>query len=177
MKLKTWLGWMATQGLLVGVGMASPAMAKVGPSGDRLATQHFFCNTGYTLDACHEQIAILKIVVAKFPTEALGEWTWVLVRSQDWRQLSKTLELNPDSPAFTCLEEKITFIEEALVAKVPGRANELIARWHMGMTDLLNTAVEHEMGHAICHSLDEDKANHVAGILEQKRPLTCQAGM
>ena len=87
------------------------------------------------------------------------------------------LGLNPDSPAFTCLETRTTFIEEALVAKVPGRASELIARWHMGMTDLLNTAVEHEMGHALCHSLNEDKANHVAQILEQKQPLSCQAGL
>jgi len=64
-----------------------------------------------------------------------------------------------------------------LVIKVPWRASELIARWHMGMTDLLNFAVEHEMGHALCHSWDEDKANHVAGILEQKRPLSCQSGL
>jgi hypothetical protein len=116
-------------------------------------------------------------VVAKYPAETLGEWTWVLVRSQDWKGLSRTLGLNPGSPAFICLETRTTFIEESLVAKVPGRAIELIARWHMGMTELLNTAVEHEMGHALCHSLNEDKANHVAGILEQKRPLSCQSGL
>jgi hypothetical protein len=33
------------------------------------------------------------------------------------------------------------------------------------------------MGHAICHSLNEDKANHVVRILEQKRPLSCQVGL
>jgi hypothetical protein len=173
MKLNTCLGWMVIQVLVVGI--ASPRIANASPREDRLATQHFFCNTGYTLDTCREQIATLKTVVAKYPTEALGEWTWVLVRSQDWKGLSRTLGLNLDSPAFTCLETRTTFIEEALVAKVPGRASELIARWHMGMTDLLNTAVEHEMGHALCHSLNEDKANHVARILEQKRPLSCQA--
>jgi hypothetical protein len=47
----------------------------------------------------------------------------------------------------------------------------------MGTTDLLNTAVEHEMGHALCRSLDEGKANRVAEILKQKRLLSCQAGM
>jgi hypothetical protein len=175
MKLKTCLGSIAIPVLLVAI--ASPRIANASPHEDRLARQHFFCNTGYTLDTCREQIATLKSVVAKYPTDALGEWTWVLVRSQDWKAQSRTLGLNPDSPAFTCLETRTTFIEEALVAKVPGRASELIAHWHMGMTDLLNTAVEHEMGHALCHSLDEEKANHVAQILEQKRPLSCEAGM
>jgi hypothetical protein len=175
MKLKAWLACILMQAVLVGI--LSPRIARASAGEERLSTQHFFCNTGYTLDACHEQIAALKTVVAKFPTETLGPWTWVLVRSQDWKQLSKTLGLNPDSPAFTCLETKTTFIEEALVAKVPGRANELIARWHRGITELLNTAVEHEMGHAICHSLDEDKANHIAGALEQSRPISCKAGL
>ena len=175
MKLKTCFGRIAMPVLLVAI--TSPRIANASPREDRPATQHFFCNTGYTLDTCREQIATLKTVVAKYPTEALGEWTWVLVRSQDWKAQSQRLGLNPDSPAFTCLETRTTFIEEALVAKAPGRASELIARWHMGMTDLLNTAVEHEMGHALCHSLNEDKANHVAQILEQKRPLSCQAGL
>src|SRR6185369_6627463 len=172
MKLNNCLEWILTAALL---GMASPT--KASQVDDHLANQHFFCNTGYALDACHSQIAMLKNVVARFPTKALGEWTWVLVRSQDWKGLSRTLGLNPDSPAFTCLETRTTFIEEALVIKVPWRASELIARWHMGITDLLNFAVEHEMGHALCHSWDEDKANHVAGILEQKRPLSCQSGL
>jgi hypothetical protein len=175
MKLTTCLGCIAMPVLLVSI--ASSRIANAGPREERLATQHFFCNTGYTLGICREQIATLKTVVAKYPAETLGEWTWVLVRSQDWKVKSRMLGLNPDSPAFTCLETRTTFIEEALVAKVPGRATELIARWHMGITDLLNIAVEHEMGHALCHSLNEDKANHVAQILEQKRPLSCQAGL
>jgi hypothetical protein len=172
MRLTTWLGWISMQALLIGIATPTSATA----SRDRLAKQHFFCNTGYALDSCHEQIGELQTVVSKFPTEALGEWTWVLVRSQDWKPLTKMLGLNADSPAFTCLETKTTFIEEALVTKVPGRAHELIVRWHMGMAELLNTAIEHEMGHAICHSLDENKAKYVAEILEHKHPLSCQVG-
>src|ERR1700722_17885187 len=114
MKLKTCFGWVAIHLLLVGI--ALPRVASATPREDRLATQHFFCNTGYTLDPCREQIAKLKIVVAKYPTEVLGEWTWVLVRSQDWKAQSRTLGLDPDSPAFTCLETPPTFIEEAWVA-------------------------------------------------------------
>ena len=74
MKLTTWLGWIAMPVLLVAI--TSPRIANASPREDRPATQHFFCNTGYTLDTCREQIATLKTVVAKYPTEALGEWTW-----------------------------------------------------------------------------------------------------
>ena len=174
MRFQVWLLPVVLQVLMLGVVVPQPAGAS--PRPDRLATQHFFCHTGYQLNDCLAQIEVLKRAVARFPTETLGKWTWVLVRSQDWKPLTKMLGLNADSPAFTCLETKTTFIEEALVAKVSWRAHELIVRWHMGMAELLNTAIEHEMGHAICHSLDENKAKYVAEVLEQKRPLSCPVG-
>jgi hypothetical protein len=31
------------------------------------------------------------------------------------------------------------------------------------------------MGHALCSTLDEDKANHVVTLLEQNRALSCRA--
>ena len=178
MKLKTRFQAVAMRTLLVAI-VTTVAFPKAGTAANpeqRLSTQHFFCNTGYTHDACLEQIATLRNVVAKGPTESLGEWTWVLVRSQDWKPLMKMVGLHQDSPAFTCLEKRTTFVEEALVGRVSGgRPDELISRWHMGMSDLLNLAVEHEMGHALCSTLDEDKANHVAALLQQNRPLSCRA--
>lgn len=178
MKLKTPFQAVALRTLLVVIPMTM-AFPKAGTAANpeaRLATQHFFCNIGYTQDACLQQIATLKNVVAKGPTETLGEWTWVLVRSQDWKPLMKMVGLHQDSPAFTCLEKRTTFVEEALVARVSGgRAGELISRWRLGMTELLNLAVEHEMGHALCSTLDEDKAKHVVDLLEQNRALSCRA--
>jgi hypothetical protein len=125
----------------------------------RPATQHFFCNTGYSLDECHQQIAALRSVVVKLPTDAMGEWTWVLVRSQDWRQFWRTLGVKPNSPAFTCMEKRVTFIEEVLVAEVPGRANELIAKWHMSMTELLNIAMKNKMAHIFNYSPKQETAS------------------
>jgi hypothetical protein len=145
MRFRTWLGWIAAQSLLVGIAFST--IAKASPPADPVATQHFFCNTGYTLDTCYQQISTLKTVVAKFPREALPEWTWVLVRSQDWKEFWTTLGVNPKSPAIACPEKRVTFIEEALVVRVPGRTRGLTARWHMGITELLNFIVEHEMEH------------------------------
>jgi hypothetical protein len=44
MKLKTCLGSIAIPVLLVAI--ASPRIANASPHEDRLARQHFFCNTG-----------------------------------------------------------------------------------------------------------------------------------
>jgi hypothetical protein len=177
MKLKTRFQEVVLRTLLVFVPLTM-CFPKAGTAADaeaRLATQHFFCNTGYVQVACLQQIATLRTVVAKGPTETLGEWTWVLVRSQDWKPLMKMVGLHEDSPAFTCLEKRTTFVEEALVAKVSGgRSGELISTWHLGMTELLNLAVRHEMGHALCSTLDEDKAKHVVDLLEQNRALSCR---
>ena len=178
MKLKTRFQAIALRALLVAIPLTVifPKAGMAANPEERLAAQHFHCNTGYVLDACLQQIATLKQVVAKGPTDALGEWTWVLVRSEDWKPLMKTVGLDQDSPAFTCLEKRTTFVEEALVAKVSGsRSNELISRWRLGIKELLNMAVEHEMGHALCSTLDEDKAKHIVELLDQNRPLSCRA--
>jgi hypothetical protein len=50
-----------------------------------------------------------RTVVAKFPTEALGERTWVLVRSEDWKHISKTLGLNPYRGRIYLSEEEDDF--------------------------------------------------------------------
>jgi len=135
------------------------------------SNQHFFCNIDYTPKKCQKQLAVLERVVAKYSPRALGEWTWVLVKSQDWQPLIKMLNLSPDTPAFTCLEKRETFLDEALVAKVSGRNAALLAHWHMGRRDLLDYAVMHAVGHGLCNSFDENKANHIAVLLKRGQAL------
>ena len=173
MKFRTWLASIAIQTLLIGI--AGPVLAKAGPASDRLATQHFFCNTGYALDSCREQIAALKAVVAKYPTEVLGEWTWVLVRSEYWKLILTTQTLNPGIPALTDTAARATFFDEALVVGASGRLSELMALWHMGRESLLDFAIRHELGHALCNDANEMDADRVARLLEQKKPISCKA--
>src|SRR5215469_7449194 len=172
MKLRTWLGWIAPHVLWLGLG--SQAAAESGPTEAVRSQQHLFCNTGYAEDACREQLQVLKGVLAKYDAEILGEWTWILVKSQDWKGITKALKLNPYSPSFTCLEKKETFVEEALVTKVKGRGAELVTHWHLGTKELLDLAVAHEMGHGLCNSANEDEANHIATQLQADKVLSCE---
>ena len=146
-------------------GMKSPAT---------LAGQEFHCHTGYSLPQCQKDILQLKRVLARYPVETLGHWTWVLVRSQDWKPISRRLRLNPESPAFTALEPRETFLEEALFVHDPQRTAELMQEWRSSIPELLELAVTHELGHASCASGNEVVAERFSEDLRSGREPRCQ---
>jgi hypothetical protein len=149
------------------VACQSQTVAKAGPLVGAPA-QHFVCNIGYSLRKCQADMAVLRKTLAKYPAGELGEWTWVLVRSADWKYIVMPRGIDPDSPAFTCLPRRETFIEETLVAI------ELLVRWQMSTDDLLELAVAHELGHVLCNEASEAKANRAARSLLEGKPLTCE---
>ena len=139
-----------------------------------LSTQEFHCHTGYSLAQCQKDILELKKALAHYPIEGLGHWTWVLVRSQDWKPISQMLRLNPDSPAFTALEPRETFLEEALFLHDPLRTAQLMEEWQRSMPKLLELAVTHELGHAFCEEPNEAAADHFGEELRNGRLMRCR---
>lgn len=145
--------------------------------GNETPRQHVVCNTGYTVEKCRKDIGALRRTLAKYPVAQLGEWTWILVRSEDWKPIVIPRGLDPDSPAFTYYAKRETFIEEALVTNVPGRMDELIARWNTSRERLLDLAVAHELGHAFCNDKSEETANRgVERLLDGKVP-SCETNL
>ncbi len=136
--------------------------------------QQFVCNEGYTLEQCKQEMLVLRRALGNYPVAQLGNWTWILVRSEDWKAI-KLGGLDPDSPAFTVFAKRETFIEEALVTQVPVRGRELVLKWNMGTRDLLDLAIRHELGHALCSDANERNAERVARLLEQRKPVSCKA--
>jgi hypothetical protein len=137
--------------------------------------RHFVCDKGYTLKQCDEELVVLKKALAKYPIPDLGEWTWVLVRSEYWKLSLLTQTLNPGIPALTDTAARATFFDEALVTGTSGRMSELMALWHMGRESLLDFAIRHELGHALCNNANEMDADRVARLLELKKPISCRA--
>ena len=140
-----------------------------------LPGQEFHCHTGYPLAQCERDILKLKSVLTRYPMGALGHWTWVLVRSQDWKPISHMLRLNPDSPAFTAFEPRETFLEEALFAHDPERTSEMMREWQRSMPALLEFAVSHELGHAICKEPSEATADRFGEDLRKGQTPVCRA--
>jgi len=135
--------------------------------------QKFICNTGYTLPQCQREMKALRPILDKYDAEALGEWTWILVRSEDWRPLLHRLGGNPDSPALTFLRERTTIFEEALVEPVPGRRAELLKIWQLPLDHLLDEAVSHELGHSLCNDSNEARAERRARALQRGEKPNC----
>jgi len=141
---------------------------------EQAPTQKFICNLGYSQEECHRQFAILRPVLARFHSEAVGDWSWILVRSSDWKALTRRLGGNPESPAFSVLETRVTVFEEALVQSVPQRRAELMNIWHMRIDDLLDEAVTHELGHALCGDTSEARAEHRAFAMQRGKEIACR---
>jgi hypothetical protein len=138
-------------------------------------TSRFHCNTGYTERDCGVQLGILRRVLGAMDLTPLGEWTWVLVKSDDWKPILRRVHRDPDSPAFTILEKRQIFLEEALFNPLPDRARTLIAKWRMPLDELLPFSVGHELGHALCKEIDEKRANEYGAQLRDMGTVRCVA--
>ena len=141
---------------------------------EKATQQKYVCSTGYTLKECNEEMVVLKKALANYPTSDLGEWTWVLVRSEYWRLTLLTQTLDPGIPALTDPAARATFFDDALVTEASGRMSELMTFWHMGRESLLDSAIRHELGHALCDDANEMEADRVARLLEYKKPISCR---
>jgi hypothetical protein len=137
------------------------------------AGQEFFCVGPYSVAECGAQTAFLQAVLRKYDAEKLGKWSWILIRSEDWKQFASQLHLNPASPAFSHLGYRQTFLDEALLVLKPKRELELITKWNISFDRFLEFAVTHELGHAFCQESDEIKAERFGQRLRKSSVRVC----
>jgi hypothetical protein len=135
--------------------------------------QQFLCSVPYTIPECEKQIATLKVALYRYHAERLGQWTWVLVRSEDWKPILERVHMDPNSPTFSILERRQTFFEEVLLVPKPLRQLELLSKWHTGFDQFLDLAVAHELGHALCNDPDETRAERVGQRLRHGHAVDC----
>ena len=138
------------------------------------AKQHFACNVGYTPEECLQAETVLRKALARYPVDELGEWRWVLVRTEDWKQILSVRGFDTNHPAFSYLPKRETFVDGALVVRRSFRGAELSAIWRMPVEDLLDLAIRHELAHALCNEHDESKADRAAIALKNGTPLSCR---
>ena len=152
---------------------ASAASVSQPGSAYALASQEFFCSAGFDRDQCLQDVANLKAVLIHYPAGMPSNWSWIIVRSEDWQPLLRRLRQDRRSPALTALVERETFLDEALFLQQSKRVEELVRYFHVPIDQLLGIAVRHEMGHAICHDPREATANRIAGELREGEAPEC----
>ena len=150
--------------------IAVPASAQHPTPGPR-----FVCHTDYTPKECEAAVATLRRTLAFYSASVPADWTWVLVRTEDWKRLLLDRGFDPDNPAFTYFPKRETFLDGALLAKVSTRGVQLSLAWHMPIEELLDLALRHELVHALCNDRNETRANLGAVALKNGTALHCEA--
>jgi hypothetical protein len=133
----------------------------------------FSCTTDYDPSQCLASVALLAKVLERYPTERMGQWTFVLAGSARWRQTIKELGGDPESPAFSELSVRVTVLEEELFETVDSRQEMLARRFGLPPGSILDYAVTHEMGHAICGERQENLAEKYGLDLRRGIAPTC----
>ena len=136
-------------------------------------TIQFFCTQNYDRHACVNDSLALRHALASYPLERLGTWSFVLVPADDWSSIVGGLRGNPVSPAFSIIEQGTTVIEGSLFSATPSRNKELLLMFGVIGNVLLDLAVTHELGHAICQDQDERRADDYGRGLREKKPVNC----
>jgi hypothetical protein len=138
-------------------------------------TIHFFCSQGYDKEECLRDTAALRKALAPYPLQLLGEWSFYLVLAPDWKPLARSQGGPAVSPAFSLLLGRATVMDRSLFAGSADRKLEL-EKWSgipAGPT-LVDIAVTHELGHALCQEKNERLANQYGKELREGKILHCR---
>ena len=133
----------------------------------------FLCSQKYDWTACVKDASALRQAMAPYPLQLLGAWSFVLVAADDWKALVRGQGGDPVSPAFSMLDQRATLLESSLFSGMAGRNKELLQRFGLIGPDLVNLAITHELGHALCSERDERRADDYGNELREAKIPTC----
>ena len=142
-------------------------------TGQTTESVQFFCTQDYNRDECHQHALELRRALMTYPLERLGMWSFVLVPSHKWKDLVRAVGGSTDSPAFTIFEQRTTVMESSLFSASATRSAEFLHVFGVTGEALLELAVNHELGHCVCHDQDERKADDYGRELRKGRISDC----
>jgi hypothetical protein len=156
---------------------SSPAFGWIEPvQKTDLNTQQLSCSSRYERQECQEHLTRLKTVLSKYPIQKLGNWTWVLVSSEEWNPLIRRLHLDARSIAFSTLKQRTIVLEQTLFLLHGPRAKALADNLEVPVDQLVSMAVSHELGHILCRNSSEAVAEQAAEQLRQGKRIDCWTG-
>lgn len=138
------------------------------------AAIQFFCTENYSRNDCQNDIFTLRQSLARYPLDKLGSWSFVLASSDEWEPLMTRLRLPPRSPVFSMLGRNTTIFSRILFSASADRRAELLKAYGVPISELLDLAISHELGHAFCHELDEAQATSNAEQLRAAHLPQCK---
>jgi len=133
----------------------------------------FLCSQKLDKAECVKEATALRQAMAPYPVHLLEQWSFVLVPADDWKALVRSQGGDPLSPAFSILEQRATLLDSSLFVGSAIRNKELLERFGMIGPALVDLAITHEMGHAICHEKNERRADDYGKLLRDGKAPVC----
>jgi hypothetical protein len=133
----------------------------------------FFCSVDYKQSECADDVRTLQRNLVRYRPAQLGDWSFALETTHEWTELVKRLGGPPESPALTILTRKLTLIDRSLFFATANRYAQLTRAFGVTGQDLIELAISHELGHAICADLDETHAQQYGRKLREGKRIDC----
>jgi hypothetical protein len=133
----------------------------------------FFCTEDYPHQACLDDVEKLHRGLLRYPVEQLGQWIFVLATRNQAIAVQHRPDGSPETPAFTFINHRTTVMERDLFSATADRSSELFRAFGLSGSDLLELAISHELGHALCHEPDEHRADDYGRELRCGRIPSC----
>jgi hypothetical protein len=133
----------------------------------------FFCTEDYPHRACMDDVETLHHSLQRYPVEQLGQWIFVLATRNQCIAVQHRPDRSAETPAFTFINHRTTVMERDLFSATADRSGELFRAFGLAGSALLELAISHELGHALCHEPDEHRADDYGRELRGGRILSC----
>lgn len=133
----------------------------------------FFCTEDYPHRACLDDVETLHQRLLRYPVEQLGQWVFVLATRNQSIAVQHLPDGSAETPAFTFINHRTTVMERDLFSATADRSSELVHAFGLAGSDLLELAISHELGHALCHEPDEHRADDYGRELRGGRIPSC----
>ena len=133
----------------------------------------FLCSQDYDKAECLKDVSALRKALAPYPLQLLEQWSYYLVSSEGWKPLARSHGGNGCSVAFTMLLGRATVLDQRLLSPAADRNVELQRCGAVTGPALLDLAVTHELGHALCQEKNERKADDYGKALRDGKIPVC----
>lgn len=140
------------------------------------AAIQFYCTEKYSRNDCQNDIFILRQKLGRYPLEKLGNWSFIVASNKEWEAMMTQLDLPADSPVFSALKGNMTVVSQTLFSGPVDRRAEMMKWFRVPLDQLLDLAVAHELGHALCRERDEGKASVYGEQLRAGQSPACRRG-
>ena len=136
-------------------------------------TIQLLCSQKYDRTECVKDATALRQAMTAYPAQLLEQWWFVLVPADDWKTMVRSQGGDPVSPAFSILDQRATLLDSSLFVGSATRNKELLDRFGMIGPPLVDLAITHEMGHALCQEKNERRADDYGKELREGKIPGC----